>query len=166
MNTKATVLLLFLFIANSYSQEPYKKLPFAKNKCATTIIGNDIIANESIIETEDSSITEISVLKYKGHEEVQDLYNLTEHGMVFIRMTKKLEVKTQKELNQFFGLPTTNEIYVDGYLLEKQKFKIAVDCIVEIELVEPNLENQLKSKTINVWTLNKEGRLKGCYSNN
>jgi hypothetical protein len=33
---------------------------------------------------------------------------------------------------------------------------------MEIELVEPDSENKLKNKAINVWTLTKEQRTNGC----
>jgi hypothetical protein len=37
---------------------------------------------------------------------------------------------------------------------------------MEIELVEPDSDNKLERKAINVWTLTKEQRINGCERQN
>ncbi|WP_442266659.1 hypothetical protein ACSIGC_02895 [Tenacibaculum sp. ZS6-P6] len=163
---KRIIFIFILVFSNIYSQNHYVKLPLTKNNCPTFIIEKEIIANENVIATAKESIDEISVLKDKSNRKKHKFFNLTENGIIFIRLKQKIAFKTQSELNDFFGLKKNNEVYVNGYLIEKSNYKIATDCIVEIELVEPDLENKLKHKVVNVWTLTKEKRINGCDKHN
>ena len=147
---------------NIYSQDTYVKLPTVKNNCPTIIIEKDIIGNDSAIGTTKELIAEISVIKGKANRKEHKFFNLTENGIVFVSLKKETAFRTQSELNDFFGIEKNNEIYVNGYLIENSDYKIATECILEIELVEPDSENKLKSKVINVWTLTKEQRTNGC----
>jgi len=132
------------------------KLPFTKSNCPTIIIDKDIIANKNAIETAKELIAEISVLKDKPNRKKHRFFNLTENGIIFVSLKKETAFKTQSELNEFFGIEKNNEIFVNGYLIENSDYKIATECIIEIELVEPDSKNKLENKVINVWTLTKE----------
>jgi hypothetical protein len=147
---------------NIYSQDTYVKLPTVKNNCPTIIIEKDIIGNDSAIGTTKELIDKISVIKGKANRKEHKFFNLTENGIVFVSLKKETAFRTQSELNDFFGIEKNNEIYVNGYLIENSDYKIATECILEIELVEPDSENKLKSKVINVWTLTKDQRTNGC----
>ncbi|WP_108805590.1 hypothetical protein [Aquimarina sp. Aq107] len=163
------ILITFIFtffFANIYSQESYEKLPFTKTNCPTIIIEKDIIANESAIETKKELILEMSILKDKPNRKKHKFYNLTENGIVFVSLKTKIAFKTQAELNNFFEIEENNRIYINGYLIENSDYKIATESIIEIELVIPNSENKLDSKTINVWTLAKKERTNGCVKQN
>ncbi|SHM83606.1 hypothetical protein [Polaribacter sp. KT 15] len=151
-----------LYFMNIYCQDTYLKLPNVKNTCPIIIIGKDIIGNKSAIESTKEFTAEISVLKDKPNRKKHDFFNLTENGIIFAKLEKKTDFKTQSELNEFFGIKKDNEIYVNGYLIENSKYKIATECIMDIELVEPDSENKLKNKAINVWTITKEQRNNGC----
>ncbi|MRX64932.1 hypothetical protein [Maribacter luteus] len=166
MNRIIITIVFTLFFSNIYSQYNYAKLPLTKSKCPTFIVEKDIIANESIIGTTKELIVDISVLKDKPNRKVHKFYNLTENGIIFVSLKKKTAFKTQSDLNEFFGIKKNNGVYVNGYLIENSDYKIATECIMEIELVEPDSENKLKSKAINVWTLTKEQRINGCEKQN
>ncbi|WP_055437703.1 hypothetical protein [Lacinutrix algicola] len=156
-------ILIFTFcFTNIYSQDTYVKLPTVKNNCPTIIIEKDIIGNESAIGTTKELIDEISVIKGKPNRKEHKFFNLSENGIIFVSLKKETAFKTQSELNEFFGIEKNNGVYVNGYLIENSDYKIATECIMEIELVEPESENKLKSKAINVWTLTKEQRTNGC----
>ena len=155
-------LVFTFFLSNSYSQEKYSKLPFSKSNCPTIIIGKEIIANETTIGAQNEFIVEMNVMIDKPNRKEHKFYNLTENGIVFVSMNEKIEFKTQSELNEFFGIDKNNQVYADGYLIENSDYKIATESILEIELVEPNSENKLKSKIINIWTLTKKERQDGC----
>jgi hypothetical protein len=142
------------------------KLPFRKSQCPIFIIEKDIIANENAIETAKDLIAEMNVLKGKPNRKEHKFFNLTENGIIFVSLKKETAFKTQSELNNFFGNEKNNGIYVNGYLIESSDYKIATECIVEIELVEPNSENKLKSKVINIWTITKDERTNGCKKQN
>jgi len=166
MNRIILIIIFTLFFTNIYSQDTYVKLPFTKSNCPTFIIDKDIIANESAIGTTKELITEISVLKDKPNRKEHKFFNLTDNGIIFVSLKKETAFKTQSELNEFFGIEKNNGIYVNGYLIEKSDYKIATECIIEIELVEPDTENKLENKAINVWTLTKEKRINGCVRQN
>lgn len=160
-----TIIFTF-FLSNSYSQDSYSKLPGTKSNCPTIIIEKDIIANGNIIETKKELITELNVLKDKPNRKKHKFFNLTENGIVFVTLNKKTAFKTQSELNDFFGIDKNNGVYVNGYLIEHFDYKIATESIIEIELIEPDSENKLANKAINVWTLTEKERIDGCQRQN
>ena len=161
----ATIIFTFYF-SNIYSQDSYVKLPKTGSNCPTFIIEKDIIANKSVIEIKKELIMEISVLKDKPNRKEHTFFNLTANGIIFVSLNKETAFKTQSELNEFFGIEKNNGVYVNGYLIEKSEYKIATECITEIEIVEPDSENKLEKKSINVWTLTKEQRINGCEKQN
>ena len=157
-------LVLFVSI-NAFSQDDYFKLPNAKTQKPTYIFNKKIIGNEFLIKGFGSSekeakekVQELSVLKIKGNRKENDYYNLTGYGLVFLDLKESPESKTQSELKEFFGLDKKGKIYVDGYLLESKKYRIATIGITEIEIVEPDTANGLKNRAINIWTLPKNER--------
>ncbi|MBW1296288.1 hypothetical protein [Aquimarina litoralis] len=164
---RTLITLVFLIIyANCHSQDNYKKLPFVKSNCPMIIVNKDIIANESTVGASKESIEEISILKDKPNPKEHKFYNLTEHGILFISLKKRIPYKKQSQLNDLFGIAKNNGIYVNGYLIESSDYKIATKSILEIELIGPSSENKLKRKAINVWTLTKEERTNGCPQQN
>ena len=160
-----TIIFTF-FLSNSYSQDSYLKLPGIKSNCPTIIIEKDIIANGNVIETKKELITELNVLKDKPSRKEHKFFNLTENGIVFVTLNKKTAFKTQSELNDFFGIDKNNGVYVNGYLIEHSDYKIATESIFEIELIDPDSENKLANKVINVWTLTEKERIDGCQKQN
>ncbi len=166
MNRIITTIIFAFIFSNIYSQDSYIKLPKTESNCPTFIIEKDIIANESIIGTTKELIAQVSVLKDKPNRKEHKFFNLTENGIIFVSLKKETAFKTQSELNEFFGIKKNNGVYVNGYLLENSDYKIATECIMEIEIVEPDSENKLERKVINVWTLTKEQRINGCERQN
>ncbi|WP_299429975.1 hypothetical protein [uncultured Maribacter sp.] len=163
---KITSFLFVLLVSlNVFSQDAYIKLPQAKTKNLSYIFNKNVIGNESVLKglrsTEQEvkdKVEQLSVLIDKPNRETADYYNQTELGILFIDLKEKLTSKTQWELNEFFGLDKQTEVYVDGYLLESKKYKIALKAIVAMEIVEPNTTNSLKTRVLNVWTLKKSER--------
>ena len=163
---KSSIYILILFASsNLFSQENYTKLPSAKTQNPSYIFNKNIIGSEILLislgnseEERRKKVKEMSVLKGKPKKGVDDYFNLSEYGLIFVVLNKELVCKTQSELNNFFDLNPQNEIYIDGYLLESKKYEIALASIVEIELIEPSVNNKLKNKTLNIWNLNKKER--------
>ena len=151
------LILIILYSSNIYSQE-FIKLSNAKKENPTVIINSEIIASLQIIDSLDlQKIKEINVVKTvsnnNGH--LNHFNNLSEFGLIFIEINKKIKSKTQSELNTFFGLSLDNPIYIDGYLIQNSEYEIATESINEIEKVLPNSENNLKTEILNIWTLDK-----------
>lgn len=158
--------LLILFVSfNVFSQDEYFKLPNAKTQKPCLIFNKNIIGNEYLMKNFGTSeeevkekVKEIAVLKGKGNRKENDYYNLTSYGLVFLDLKEIPESKTQAELKEFFGLDKENEIYIDGYLLEGKKYRIALNGVTEIEIVEPDNANGLENKVLNIWTIAKNER--------
>lgn len=144
-----------------YGQEQsFIKLPNAKQYCPTYIVKPKIISSEKAISKyKKEEIIGLAVLYDNEHP---DYRNLKSQGVLFVELSVKVKTKSQSQLNSSFYLPKKNGVYVDGFLVENRKFKIATESIVEIEIVEPTTENGLARKAINVWTLTKEECLNGC----
>lgn len=148
-----------------FSQDEYMKLPQARTQNPTYIYDEKVIGNKYFFESLGSSkeeilekVNEISVLKTKSNRKLFDFHNLTEHGVLFVDLKENIIGKTQSELNKFFGIDEQNEIYIDGYLLENKKYNIVLTGITEIEIVEPDNVNGLKTRVLNIWTLAKAER--------
>ncbi|RKR12410.1 hypothetical protein CLV91_2537 [Maribacter vaceletii] len=148
-----------------FSQDVYIKLPQAKTKNPSFIYNKNVIGNESIFKSLGNTEQEVKekvkgvyVIKDQPYRKSADYYNLTEQGILFVDLKEKLISKTQSELNAFFGMDKQSEIYIDGYLLESKKYKIALKAIMEIEIVEPDATNHLTSNVLNIWTLKKSER--------
>ena len=166
MNKIITVIYFLFTFTSIYSQKNYVKLPNINTNCPTYIINNDIISDDKIIVDKRKLVTEISVLKRKINRKEYKFFNLSENGIILIDLNDKIPFKTQAELNIFLGLPKNNEVYINGYLLEDSEYKIATISIKEIELIEPNTINKLKTKVINVWTLTPKERANSCSKQN
>lgn len=155
----------YIFIVSSltyiHSQEKYNKLPNTQNNCTIIIVNEEIISNENFIVKNEESIKDIRVMKEKPSK-AHRFYNLSENGTVLVEMNKIIKSISQKRLNKIFGLDKNSKIYVNGYFVESPNYKIATKSIVSIELVEPDLVNNLKSKIINVWMINENERFNGC----
>ena len=165
MNKILALLITLLVTLNVFSQDNYLKLPQAKTQNPTYIFNKNSIGNESLLKNIgktkqeiSDTIEEISVLKDKPNRENSDYFNLTEYGIVLVALKDDIICKTQEELIEFFKLPKQTDLYIDGYLLENKNYKIALTAIKEIEIVEPNTENGLKSSVLNIWTLVKNER--------
>ncbi|MEM9075962.1 MAG: hypothetical protein AAGC43_02940 [Bacteroidota bacterium] len=158
-------LTLIFLLSHAFSQEQYIKLPNTTHNCPTFLIEEDIIANQKTLGTKEAW-EEASVLKIKANRKEHKFFNLTENGIAFFKLKKKTPYKTQAELNQFFGMANDKPVYVNGYLLESNDYKIATESIIEIELIEPTSINKLEGKVINVWTLTREEREHGCHEQN
>ena len=165
MHKLLTYLLISFISLSVFSQDKYFKLPQAKTQKPTYIFNKKIIGSELLMKRLGSSeeevlkkVYEISVLKDKQSREFNDYYNLTGQGILFVDLKEKPISKSQSELNDFFGLNKQNEIYIDGYLLESKKYRISLIGVTEIEIVEPDNINGLKSRVLNIWTLAKSER--------
>jgi hypothetical protein len=154
---KFTFLFLILISSNIYSQE-FIKLPVAKKENPTVVFNSKIIGNLKIIDSfEQNKIKEVTVFKNKpqsdGH--LNHFNNLSEYGLISIKIDKEIKSKKQSEWNIFFGFKSDNPIYIDGYLIQDPDYEIATESISEIEKVLPNSKNNLKTEILNIWTLDK-----------
>lgn len=159
---KYKILKLFALILlsyNGYSQNNYNKLPKTTSKCPFVIINETIISSESFVANNKDNVDNIWILKDKPTKVNHKFYNLSENGIVFFDVNKKVKTKTQAELNTFFALPKQNPIYINGYLIDNTDYAIATESIIKIELITPNTANKLKHKSINILICDEENNL-------
>lgn len=164
VNKLMIVFICILSYSNIYSQENYSKLPGTDNNCPIIIINDKIISNESFIKNKEEFITQMAVMKEKPNRKDHKFYNLSENGIVLVKINKKIKTKSQQELNRFFGIHKKNKIFINGYLVEDCDYKISIESIVEIEIMIPDSINKLKNKAINIWTLTKTERDNDCQN--
>ncbi|MCG1034857.1 hypothetical protein [Polaribacter sargassicola] len=137
-----SILILILAIGfTSYAQKPI------------LIINNSVIASIDLLnKTSSQNILELEVNKEK---KLSSTYLFVENeksgGIIEVNIKEKFKVKSQKELNSFFGLNEKNDIYVNGYLIENKSFNILSESIVAIELVNAN-NFKLNKKFLNIKT--------------
>ncbi|MGA9211385.1 hypothetical protein, partial [Kaistella sp.] len=86
--------------------------------------------------------------------------NLSLYGLISCETTlENIPTKSQNEIRTFLAADPKTKIYVDGFLLMNDHYRIATNSIKEIELISPNEAELNTAKIINVWTLTKENRL-------
>lgn len=115
------------------------------------IVNDSIIGNfEIILNTAPKEVTRLNIIKDKNlSSRVLFFDNVTSTGLVYAEIRASFEVKSQEELNTFFGLQATNAIYLNGYLLEQKNYCIATDTIKSIELIQAD-HLTLKKSVLNV----------------
>ncbi|WP_298480391.1 hypothetical protein [uncultured Maribacter sp.] len=113
------------------------------------LVNNHVIANEKTLERYKEKIEDVSVLLEKPKES-ESYYSLSKNGILFVKLKTDLKNKTQKQLNTFFGLEEDNLILVNGCILENINYSIATQSIFSVCIIEPNSENKLKSKTLDI----------------
>lgn len=111
------------------------------------IIGNSILIKrtptESILNIEFSKEDQLSTTKLYTPE-------IEKRGILKIEIEEhiKVEIKTQNSLNIFFGLKETNDIYINGYLINKE-YSISTESIISIEIMKAD-EIFLKTSSLNI----------------
>ena len=163
MKIKSAFLTVLLSSGAVFGQ-PFEKLLHSKKNSPTYIVnGNTIVGSDFSNYITAEGIKSMTVIKPKQimtDEHTRDYPNLSQYGMISIEVNDfKMATKTQPEIRSFFGADATAKIYVDGFLLKKADYKIAVESIKEIEIIKPDEENFNEEKVINIWTLSKENRL-------
>jgi hypothetical protein len=114
------------------------------------ILNENIIANHKTLDQFNvNNIKNIRVLsiqegkvRFKGLAQNEKVLSIT--------VDTQLEVKTQKEIKQWWNLPETTEIYVDKVLLENKQLKIATYAIKNIEILYTN-----KNPEIHIYTISR-----------
>jgi hypothetical protein len=104
------------------------------------IINGEILASFEILKKLPTDyISEIRVFK---NQEISstNLFPVDKqaNGIVEVNIDSQFDLKTQKELNIFFGLNPSNDIYLNGYLIEDKIRSVSTESIKKIELIPPN----------------------------
>jgi len=151
MKTILTSLLLIIIGISSYSQNQNNKLHIVKYEKPILIINNEIIASADILNKIPSdSILKLDILKESELSSIK-LFSTDKqnNGIIKADIDFKFNFKTQKELNIFFGLDQSNNIYVNKYLIEDKNKTILTESITKIELIKAD-DIFLKKSSLNI----------------
>lgn len=104
------------------------------------IINDTIIANIDLLKKVPSeNILNLNIFKESKLSKTNLFFDIKNNeGIIKADIHDNFESKTQKELNGFFGLSSSNDIYVNGYLLEHKEQRISTESIQKIELIKPD----------------------------
>ena len=88
----------------------------------------------------------LGVLNFKSKNQLRSPKNT---GIIKAKINHEIKIKTQKELNNFFGLNEKNDIYVNGYLIENKNQNISSESVVGIELIKAD-NFRIKKSVLNI----------------
>ncbi len=151
MKSLLTSLLFIIIGITAYGQKQDNKILLVKNEKPILIINNEIIANADILtKIPSENILKLDVLKESALSSIK-LFSTEKQnsGIIKAEIDFKLNAKTQKEFNMFFGLDESNNIYVNRYLIEDKRQSILTESITKIELIKAD-NIFLKKASLNI----------------
>ena len=133
-----TLLAVLLLGFASFAQIPSETSKFylSDKEQPLLVINDDIIASVEVLRNvKTDNLTKLDISK-DGVLSQTSLFPMDKKTKGIIRgdINIDLDTKTQSELNSFFGLNPTNDIYVNGYLLEDKEQTISTLSIKTIDL--------------------------------
>jgi|TARA_B110000211_G_scaffold203869_1_gene236956 hypothetical protein len=148
------IVTLFLILSmgfSTYAQNQNSKISIMKAENPILIINDTIIGSIDLLNKISSDkVLELNIFKER---KLGSTYLFIENeksaGIITANINHEFKLKSQKELNVFFGLNEENDIYVNGYLLENKNQKISSESIVGIELIKAD-NFRLKKSVLNI----------------
>ena len=148
------IVTLFLILSmgfSNYAQNQNSKISIMKAENPILIINDTIIGSIDLLNKISSDkVLELNIFKER---KLGSTYLFIENeksvGIITANINHEFKLKSQKELNVFFGLNKENDIYVNGYLLENKNQKISSESIVGIELIKAD-NFRLKKSVLNI----------------
>ena len=136
---------------STYAQNQNSKISIMKAENPILIINDTIIGSIDLLNKISSDkVLELNIFKER---KLGSTYLFIENeksaGIITANINHEFKLKSQKELNVFFGLNEENDIYVNGYLLENKNQKISSESIVGIELIKAD-NFRLKKSVLNI----------------
>jgi hypothetical protein len=148
------IVTLFLILSmgfSTYAQNQNSKISIMKAENPILIINDTIIGSIDLLNKISSDkVLELNIFKER---KLGSTYLFIENeksaGIITANINHEFKLKSQKELNVFFGLNEENDIYINGYLLENKNQKISSESIVGIELIKAD-NFRLKKSVLNI----------------
>ena len=133
-----TLLLVLLLGFASFAQTPggTSKFYTSVEERPLLIINDDVIASVEVLKKiKTHNFTKLDISK-DGVLSQTNLFPLDKKtkGIMRGNLNIDLDIKTQSDLNSFFGLNPTNDIYVNGYLVEDKQQTVSTISIKMIDL--------------------------------
>ena len=148
------IVTLFLILSmgfSTYAQNQNSKISIMKAENPILIINDTIIGSIDLLNKISSDkVLELNIFKERKLGSTHlFIENEKSAGIITANINHEFKLKSQKELNVFFGLNEENDIYVNGYLLENKNQKISSESIVGIELIKAD-NFRLKKSVLNI----------------
>ena len=138
MKSILTFFLILTIGLSTYAQNQDLEISIMKTEKPILIINDTIIGSIDLLNKISSDkVLELNIFKERKLSTTY-LYieNKKNAGIIITKINHEFKLKTQKELNVFFGLNEKNDIYVNGYLIENKNQNISSESIVGIELIK------------------------------
>jgi len=138
MKSILTFFLMLILGISTYAQNQNKKMSIMKVEKPILIINDTIIGSIDLLNKISSDkVVGLNIFKER---KLGSTYLFIENeknaGIIIADINHEFKLKSQKELNAFFGLDVENDIYVNGYLIENKNQNISSESIVGIELIK------------------------------
>ena len=148
------IVTLFLILSmgfSNYAQNQNSKISIMKAENPILIINDTIIGSIDLLNKISSDkVLELNIFKERKLGSTHLFIDIEKSaGIITANINHEFKLKSQKELNVFFGLNKENDIYVNGYLLENKNQKISSESIVGIELIKAD-NFRLKKSVLNI----------------
>jgi hypothetical protein len=122
----------------TYAQNQNSKRSIMKAEKPILIINDSTIGSIDLVnKIASDNILELNIFKER---KLSSTYLFIENkksaGIIIVKSKHEFKIKSQKELNNFFGLNEKNDIYVNGYLIENKNQNISSKSIAGIELIK------------------------------
>tara|TARA_B110000914_G_C15480574_1_gene455483 strand:- start:1180 stop:1644 length:465 start_codon:yes stop_codon:yes gene_type:complete len=148
------IVTLFLILSmgfSTYAQNQNSKISIMKAENPILIINDTIIGSIDLLNKISSDkVLELNIFKERKLGSTHLFIDIEKSaGIITANINHEFKLKSQKELNVFFGLNKENDIYVNGYLLENKNQKISSESIVGIELIKAD-NFRLKKSVLNI----------------
>jgi hypothetical protein len=151
MKSILTIFLILTIGISSYAQNQNSEIRIMKTEKPILIINDTIIGSVDLLNTISSEkVLELNIFKErKLGKPYLFIENEKNAGIIKANINHEFKIKSQKELNRFFGLNEENDIYVNGYLIENKNQNISSESIVGVELIKAD-NFRLKKPVLNI----------------
>lgn len=145
-----TFFLILTIELSTYAQNQNSEMSIMKTEKPILIINDTIIGSVDLLNKISSNkVLELNIFKErKLSTNYLFIENKKNAGIIIAKINHEFKLKTQKELNIFFGMNEKNDIYVNGYLIDKNQ-NITTESIVGIELIKAD-NFRLKKSVLNI----------------
>jgi hypothetical protein len=151
MKSILTILLILAMGISSYAQNQNSEISIMKTEKPILIINDTIIGSVDLLNKISSDkVMELNIFKErKLGKTYLFIENEKNAGIIKANINNEFKIKSQKELNSFFGLSEENDIYVNGYLIENKNQNISSESIVGIKLIKAD-NFRVKKPVLNI----------------
>ena len=151
MKSILTIFLILTIGISNYAQNQNSEIRIMKTEKPILIINDTIIGSVDLLNKISSDkVMELNIFKErKLGKTYLFIENEKNAGIIKANINHEFKIKSQKELNSFFGLSEENDIYVNGYLIENKNQNISSESIVGIKLIKAD-NFRVKKPVLNI----------------